>query len=164
MRRWNVQGKRNNDKLEISGIPLKKGENCKQLVLDIAKLMKVNVTINDIDIAHRLRRGNIVIVFTSRQVRDEMWLNKRNLKGTTIRNLGLEPQNDVYGKALKGFIFLQEALTFYYKQLFFLTREKCKEMNIPLKQVYTYKGTIKVYIHNQKTIEILCEDDIQKIT
>ena len=90
MRRWNAQY-RQNYKLEISGIPLKKGENCKQLVLDVTKLMKVNVMINDIDIAHHLRRGNIIIVYTSRQVRDEMWLNKRNLKGSTIRNLGLEP-------------------------------------------------------------------------
>ena len=126
--------------------------------------MNVNISIADIDIAHRLRRGNIIIVFTSRQVRDDMWFNKRNLKGLTIRNLGLEPQNDAYGKALKGSIFLQEALTFYYKHLFFQTREKCREMNIPLKQVYTHKGTIKVYINNQKTIEILCEDDILKIT
>ena len=103
---------RQNDKLEISGIPVKKGESCKQLVLEVAKLMNVNISIADIDIAHRLRRGNIIIVFTSRQVRDDMWFNKRNLKGLTIRNLGLEPQNDAYGKALKGSIFLQEALTF----------------------------------------------------
>ena len=128
---------RQNNKLEISGIPTKKGENCKDIVMDVVKLMRVNVSLKDIDVVHRLRRGNIIIVFTSRQARGEMWSHERNLKGITIRNLGLEPQNDAFGKSLNGFIFLQESLTFHYKHLFYLTRQRCKEMNIPIRQVNT---------------------------
>ena len=88
----------------------------------------------------------------------------RNLKGITIMNLGHEPPHDSYGKPQqKGFIFIQEALTFYYKHLFYLARKKCKELNLPIKKVFTYKGTIKVFVNSQKTIDILCEDDIQKV-
>ena len=79
-----------------------------------------------------------------------MWYNKKNLKGISIWNLGHKPQHDAYGKILKGFIFVQESLTFYYKHLFFLAREKCKELNIPMRQVFTYKGTIKIFINSQK--------------
>ena len=154
---------RQNDKLEISGIPIKKGEDCKKIVIEITKHMNLNISLNDIDIAHCPRRGNIINVFMSRQARELLWCNKRNLKGFTIRNLPHESQHDSYGKPQKRFIFIQEALTFYYKHLFYLAREKCKELNLPIKQVFAYKGTIKVFINSQKTIDILCEDDIQKI-
>ena len=61
---------RQNDKLEISGIPIKKVEGYKKIVLEITKLMNLNISLNDIDIAHRLRRSNIIIVFTSRKARE----------------------------------------------------------------------------------------------
>ena len=121
--------------------PLRKGGGggCKKIVLEITKLMNLNISLNDIDIAHRLRRGNIIIVFTSRQARELLWYNKGNLKGISIRNLGHEPQHDIYGIPQKGFIFIHEALTFYDKHLFYLATEKCKELNSPIKQVFTYK-------------------------
>ena len=43
--------------LKIHGIPEKNDENPEDIVLDLAKLMEIDLTYDDIDIIHRLNKG-----------------------------------------------------------------------------------------------------------
>ena len=45
--------------LEIHGIPEQESENAERIVLDLAKCLHVNLEPEDIDIAHRMTKGNL---------------------------------------------------------------------------------------------------------
>lgn len=79
------------DNLVIRGIPEKKGEtweDCANEVLEVANLMEVAMSRNDIVRAHRVNGAKtsrpIVVKLMSWQVREELLENSKKLKGTEI--------------------------------------------------------------------------------
>ena len=156
---------RQNNKIEIGGIPIKQYEDCQQTALQVAEIMGITISKADIDIAHRMANNSIIVVFNSRTARDLFWYNKRNLKGKTIENLGFTLNKDERGRKNPGYIFINEALTFYYKNIMYLTKEMCKSMEIPFKNIFTKKGHIKVKLpdDNNTVITIYSEEDLVKI-
>ena len=149
------------NQVEINGIPLKENESCKGIVLEVAKLANAKIIPPDVDVAHRLPAGGIIVAFNSRTARDEFYNNRFNLKGKTVKDLGLDPPVKD-GQVTMGYIFINEGLTQETKSLLFETRKKCKLLNIP--KVWTSKGIIKVKgEHHTKPIIIASMDDVSKL-
>ena len=150
------------EQIEISGIPFKDDESCEDLVIKIAHLAGVVVKPDDISITHRLRGGGIIVQFTTRKMRDRVFNSKKNLKGKTVKDLGLDPPKNNEGKVTPGFIFVNEGLTPENKLLLHQTRKKCRELDIT--SVWTVKGIIKVKgEHHENIITINNYDDLQKL-
>ncbi|KAE8741065.1 hypothetical protein FOCC_FOCC013403 [Frankliniella occidentalis] len=84
-------GRRNN--VRIFGIAEQRNENTDQLVLDLAKKLKVNIQLNNIDRSHRVGKpmGStprpIIVKFTSYASKKAVFQAKKLLKGTrtTVR-------------------------------------------------------------------------------
>ena len=150
------------NQVEISGVPLQDDEDCKKIVAEIAKLANAKVECTDIDVAHRLPGGGIIVQFASRTARDILFNSKSNLKGKTVKDLGLSPPKTKEGVETKGLIFINKGLTQETKSLLFETRKKCKTLNI--NRIWTNKGIIKVKgEHHPKPIRINCMDDVRKL-
>ena len=79
------------NEVEINGIPLKEHKSCKGIVLEIAELVDAKTIPSDVDVAHRLPAGGIIVAFNSRTARDDFYNNKFYLKGKTVKDLGLDP-------------------------------------------------------------------------
>ena len=143
--------------VEISGISLQDGENCKEIVLKVAQVAKCNIKLNEIDVAHRLGSGAIITEFVTRTARDSLYYNKTNLKGITVQDLCLQPPKAKDGKETRGLIFINEGLTPENKAILYEARRKGKELNY---KVWTVKGTVKIkgYHHPKPTILNSIED------
>ena len=128
--------------LEISGVPITKDEDPKELV---AKVMEVAGAMHGedaIDIAHRKAAGGIIALFHSRSVRDEVYDRRFNLQGKSSLDLGknFTVKNDLY---------INESLTFDRSVLMKQVRDRLKEHNKNLpkddrRKCKTAQGIIKV--------------------
>ena len=117
--------------IEVSGIPVKKNENCIDIIKRLGSLgLNVN---NSIEIAHRLKNGDIIVKFRDRPSRDSLFRAKDKLKGKTTKDLEFNEEK---------FIYINESLAFDIKKLLFNFRQKCKELGI--KKILTDNGIIKV--------------------
>ena len=70
--------------LEIHGIPEQESKNAERIVLDLAKCLHVNLEPEDIDIAHRMKKGNlrsrpIVVRFANYYSRNRLYRNRTKL-------------------------------------------------------------------------------------
>lgn len=123
------------DCLEFHGIPEMLGENTDDLVKRIGDLIEVEVLSTDISTSHRLpsKRGQtrpIIAKFTRRNIRDNVYHQKGNLKNFNSSNLGFtHPTNNLY---------INESLTPKAKDLFYKVREFRKIHNF--KYVWTRYG------------------------
>lgn len=77
------------DNLIIHGVPEIPGENCSTTVIDICQkyLSAVKIVPSDISVSHRLpsrseRAKPLIVRFTRRDVRQQIYHNKKNLKST----------------------------------------------------------------------------------
>lgn len=128
--------------LEIHGIPTMEKEDTNDIITKVGSLINVKIEPNDISVSHRLptknkdRKDNIkpiIVKFTRRDVRDQLYSSRRLLKDHTIDDIGM-------GRLGSSKIFIQESLTFKKKDLF----KKClkfKKEN-KFKFIWTSYGTI----------------------
>lgn len=141
------------DCLEITGIPLLPADNPKELVKELCAVVGVIVQDNHISTAHRLPdtkkvKDRIIVKFTHRDKREEVYKNRRKLKGKTIRNLpsvskNLPSVNNENGQAVKTpatKIHINESLTGYRKKLFGRIYKFKKENNF--KFIWTVNGKV----------------------
>lgn len=135
--------------LEIHGIPAMAGEDTNNIVTKISSLIDVTVKSEDISVSHRLptrnRRNNdqsspIIVRFTRRDKREELYQKRRSLKDFSINNIGLD-QGQSNGK-----IYIQESLTQKKKELF----KKCLQFkkDNSYKFIWTHFGTF--YLRKQE--------------
>lgn len=118
--------------IEVSGIPSKDNENCVNIIKNICNLIDLNIE-NSIEIAHRIKNGDIIVKFRDRPSRDTLFRCKDKLKGKSTKDLGFKEER---------FIYINESLAFDNKKLLFNVRQKCRELGI--KKVLTDNGIIKV--------------------
>ena len=118
--------------MEVSGIPSKDNENCVNIIKNICNLIDLNIE-NSIEIAHRIKNGDIIVKFRDKPSRDTLFRCKDKLKGKSTKDLGFKEE---------GFIYINESLAFDNKKLLFNVRQKCRELGI--KKVLTDNGIIKV--------------------
>ena len=80
------------DCLEITGIPIVPNDNPTLLVKEMSEIMGVNLSPNDISIAHRLPptkkvKDRLIVKFTRREKRDEIYSNRKRLKSKRTKDL-----------------------------------------------------------------------------
>ena len=96
--------------LIFEGVPQFQNENVTEIILSLASKLDVNVTANDISIAHRLpvkrprlnsesnvtnrRHPGIIVCFISRQKRNEMYLNR--MKAKQISDFPVQGMSKLY--------------------------------------------------------------------
>ena len=118
--------------IEVSGIPSKDNENCVNIIKNICNSIVLNIE-NSIEIARRIKNGDIIVKFRDRTSRDTLFRCKDKLKGKSPKDLGFKEER---------FIDINESLAFDNKKLLFNVRQKCRELGI--KNVLTDSSIIKV--------------------
>jgi len=86
--------------LEIHGTPEQESENAEGIVLDLVKCLHINLEPEDIDIAHRVKKGNtrpraIIVRFTNYYNRDRLYRNRTKLRKVNVRRF-IEGVDRVY--------------------------------------------------------------------
>ena len=164
------------DCLEIKGIPVhsegsSRSDDLNDIVLKVANTIGVQMDMKDISVVHRLPRRrisnvsessdnlqehqppNVIVKFVRREVRDNFYRARRNLKDKSARNLGFTSTN---------LIFVSESLTEMNKNLF----NKCLKVrrDLGFKFIWTHMGKIKLRKDERSpVVNIHSIDDIQKI-
>ena len=150
--------------LKFSGIQEKKGENTDKLVLKVINELVLPVTgqslsLDKIGRTHRVgnfssdpkkpqRPRDIIVRFISYRDRALVYSNKRNLK----------THND--NPETKSKLYINEALTVPRANLFRKTRELLKSKIIA--SCWTIDGKILVKTHQEKTVHIKVESDLEQ--
>jgi len=131
--------------LEFHGVPRLENENVTQIVLDLVRKLDVNINEDDILIAHRLpqkqsfgqarasksanKHPTIIAPSVSRYERNQIYASRFNAKN--IEEFPVDGMDKLY---------INENLTQRRKQLFWLTKQKAKDMDYSY--IWTYNGQI----------------------
>ena len=140
--------------VEIRGIPKKDSENCVQIVKKLCQLVGMENCNNTVEIAHRIKNGDIIAKFRDRPTRDKLYNKKECLKNLSTKDLRFQEEH---------YIFINESLVFDTKKLLYEVREKCREIGI--KKILTNNGIIKIKCneHGSKWESIKNKFDLDKI-
>ncbi|XP_066932691.1 uncharacterized protein [Clytia hemisphaerica] len=106
--------------INISGVPRKNNENTDNIVLDIANKIGVELEVKHIAASHRTsskRTAPIIVKFTSRRYRNQMWEARWNLKNVKTTEIGFNENNSIY---------FNESLTDYNRKIFKQAWDKLK--------------------------------------
>ena len=79
--------------VDVRGIPRCHNEDTDQLILDVAKLIKVDMNKSDIEISHRVssnENASIIVKFQSRRKRNEFYSARSTLYQKSTRDIGFE--------------------------------------------------------------------------
>ena len=123
--------------IEISDIPHEKNEDCIELAHQVCKLAAVDIKKKKIEIAHRIKNGDIIVKFTDQPTRDHLYVNRVNVKNKLIKDIGFQ---------IKTSIYLNESLSFGTKGLLYEVRKKCNTLGY--KKIITDNEIIKVKLDN----------------
>ena len=111
---------RENSTLKYMESLKKKDEDPEDIVLDLAKLMEIDLTYDDIDITHRLNKGHksprpIIVRFSNYYSKEQMYRGRWKLrKKSGLNGLGVDPQK----------VYINENLTAYRAGLFKKVRDR----------------------------------------
>ena len=143
--------------LEIYGIPEQEKEDTEEIVLNLAKRLNVNLEPEDIDIAHRMKKGNtrprpIIVRFTNYYSRNRLYMNRKKLRRANFEGF-VEGADRIY---------INENLTALRSQLFKKVRDKKGSQNW---RIWTLDGTIYVKTdpESSSAIQIKCEADLSRL-
>lgn len=152
----NQYGRRNN--IELKGVPSSQDEDLHKVVQNAAATLKVDMSIQDIDIVHRVQtRGdgpsNIIARFVSRSKRDQFLLaaKKTRLNTGMLGFGGNEP------------VFVNEHLCLENKVLLGKAIRTKREKNWKFAWVVDGKILMRK-TEKSKAVHVTCEDDLEMIT
>ena len=99
--------------LEISGIPKLESENVNRLVTETCSAIDVEITDQDISVAHRLPdtrsvKDRIIVKFVRRDRKEEVYKNRRKLQKLTAKDIPSVAKQ--FGDAKKSKININESL------------------------------------------------------
>ena len=123
--------------IKISGISHEQNEDCIELAHQLCKLAAVDIKKKKIEIAHRIKNGDIIVKFTDQPTRDHLYVNRVNVKNKLIKDIGFQ---------IKTSIYLNESLSFGTKGLLYEVRKKCNTLGY--KKIITDNEIIKVKLDN----------------
>ena len=125
--------------LEISRIPIKDGKNTNKIMEEIAKLVNVELSADQISTSHRLAvkpkrtagtencietetppPPSIIVRFLSRDVCNQVYRNRKLLRNPDLKNFSVEGTSK---------IFINENLTPIWKKFFWKTKQQAKTNN-----------------------------------
>ena len=142
--------------LEIHGIPEREEEDNVENVMKLGHLSGVNISRDDVDIVHRLKRKTngaprpIIVRFSNYRAKNELYRARLNLKKINLQELNADK------------IFINENLTPWRANLF---REARKvRRNYPNGKTWTIDGKIFLKTDiNAKVQRIDCFDDLNAL-
>lgn len=156
-------GRRQN--LEFAGVPVVEGEDTNKLVIEIAKLIQVDVTPEQISTSHRLparRKRNeeevetpppIIARFVNRDIRNKIFSNRKLTRNSDLETFSVKNTKN---------IFVNENLTKSRKRLLWEAKQKAK--NAGFKFIWTVNGNIFVRKAEEcNSIAIKTNADLQLI-
>ncbi|XP_022796131.1 uncharacterized protein LOC111334604 [Stylophora pistillata] len=152
--------------VEIRGIPVAatpSEEQTNNVVTDVGKLLGMDITQNDISVSHRMPQNQkhkgkpgppaIIVKFTMRDVKDNFYRARKQLKDLTTRDLGYSEKNKIY---------LAESLTERNRMLF----KDCLKVkkDVEFKFIWTLHGKILMRKDKESAVHhINNKGDLQKI-
>ena len=104
--------------LEIHGLPENVYSSTEEAVLEIAKTLNVEMTPNDIDISHKLKRKGktfIIVKFSGHKIKTKLYKERTKLKNFNI--VSVFPSFSNAASAGQARIFIKENLTAYRRSL-----------------------------------------------
>ena len=125
--------------IEISGIPDEQNEDCIELAHQVCKLAAVDIKQKKIEIAHRIKNGDIIVKFTDWPRQDQLSTvcHLSKLKDRPIKDIGFHNETLIY---------VNESLSFDTNGLLYEVRKKCKTLGY--KKIITDNGIMKVKVDN----------------
>ena len=152
--------------VEIRGIPVAatpSEEQTNNIATNVGKLLGMDITQNDISVSHRMPQSQkhkgkpgppaIIVKFTRRDVKDNFYRARKQLKDLTTRDLGYSKKNKIY---------LAESLT---ERNWILFRDCLKvKKDMEFKFIWTLNG--KIFMRKDKDSavhHINNKGDLQKI-
>ena len=128
--------------VEVHGIPECEGENLADIIIKIGQKISVDITSQDIDIVHRLRKKTpttkpIIVRITSYRKKREFYQARFNLETTKISEIIASVQHEVEAK-----IYINENLTQRRQELLAKARKMRKAKK--LVRVWTADGKLFV--------------------
>ena len=87
LKRNNLEQYGRREMIEISGISHEQNEDCIELAHQVRKLAAVDIKKKKIEIAHRIKNGDIIVKFTDRLTRDQPYANRVKLKTNQSKTL-----------------------------------------------------------------------------
>ena len=81
--------------IEVSGVPKSDREDCNEIIYKICELAPVDIKKSKIEIAHRIKYGDIIVKFKDRKSNDLVSNNKLKLKEKTTKNLGFTEESSI---------------------------------------------------------------------
>ena len=142
------------DCIEITGIPenIADGNALEAKSIEILKSIDVPLRHKDISACHRLPKGKVIIKFINRKDAVECLKVRKKMKTTDKKIFGFDASNAIY---------INESLCPTYKALFYKCNLLYKDKKI--KNCWTYNGTIKVRLHDDKVYNILHQIDLENL-
>ena len=87
LKRNNLEQYGRREMIEISGIPHEQNEDCIGLAHQVCKLAAADIKKKRIEIAHRIKNGDIIVKSTDRPTHDQLHANRVNLKANQSKAL-----------------------------------------------------------------------------
>ncbi|CAH2087792.1 unnamed protein product [Euphydryas editha] len=151
--------------VEISGIPMRNGENLNSLLRDLCSVVGFSLCETDIDTVHRVRRHitndkqtprhpSIIVRFTQRRRKDQLLAAVRVRRTLTTADVGL------HGPAAT--IYISDHLTPTNKLLL----KRARELKVEKQYSYLWVRDCKILMRkndNSKIVRISNESDLYKI-
>ena len=148
--------------LEIRGIPVREDEDTNEIVKKVGNLVDVEIEDEDISISHRLpmRKNStydpaIIVKFTRRDIRNELYEAKKELRNKSTKDLGL-------GRHQEKKIYLCENLTQRNRMLF----NKCLKVKKELEFKFLWSNYGKISMRkdaDSRAVVINNDIDIQRL-
>ena len=153
--------------VEVRGIPqhaTPSEENTNAIIIEVGKLIGVDILDNDISVSHRLPQAKsykgknvglspIIAKFTRRSVKERLYGASKNLRNKTSSDLGYLEENKTY---------LAKSLTEENRELF--KESLAVKKNLEFKFIWTNNGRIYLRENNDSPIlHIKSKDDIEKV-
>ena len=119
-------GRRQN--LKIAGVPVQDGEDTNAVVMEVAKLLDVDILPSHISTSYRLPKkigqtGNvictppIIVRITNRDIRNKIYANRKQTRTLDLKKFSVSDTNN---------IFINKNLTQSRKRLFWKTKQRAK--------------------------------------
>ena len=157
------------DCLEIRGIPVVDDEDTNDLVKQVGQLIDVDVDEDDISISHRLaapksqggprdrviQNPAIIVKFVRRDLRDEFYSARNQLRSKTTRDLGMMRINERK-------IFITESLTQQNRKIF----NRCLQAKSDLKFQFLWTRHGKILLRkdgSSPVIAITKDSDLDRV-
>lgn len=147
--------------ITVSGMPEHQDESVPGLVIELARILGVDLCPSDIVAAHRIGRKqqgkhrSIIVRFASFARREELYRERKNLRGVTL------PRDTSFTPNMVKDVYIADNLTRYNSALMFACREMKRAGK--LSAAWTDAGKVKVRVDNGPTRVIRSADNLRRL-